>query len=537
MTIPAPSAPDFPPFVNDDDAPEARSAEVPVATPPLRKIAGQTPPHDLDAEAVVLGQLLADPKRLLEVQGLEPRHFYSDANRIIYATICLMADGLLPIDALSVKAKLSDDGTLLKVGGAGYLGQLVSDTPACQRLAEQAERIRARAELRRLIFEAQRVAASGYMATDAEALRVELVTAAGPKYSPIGTRRGPELPWLYGGALAQPIPEHPWAIPGLQLGPGRPAMIVAYAGTAKTIAMQSALLAYAAGRNVWGAFPTNRGGVALHLDYEQGSNATRRRYQRIAYGLGVTLEEVGGRIGVVSFPKLYLTDKDAESAFEREIDGAGLVLGDSLRAMMPGVDENDSAVRRYVDMLTRISERTGCAIVLIHHSGKEKIGHSDKRQVARGSSALLDAVGCSYLLTMTSYDEPRGICQTKMPAESDGTTFPDAFLAIEDVPGPEGAKQGLRITYQTAEQADPEQTPKQVLVERMAQVLMAVKQNPGCSLRVLRAMVKGGRDVFEAAIECLEKDGAIRVDRAKGEHGGGGLSFWFVDGSNGGDEP
>jgi hypothetical protein len=519
------------PFEPDESAPEAISAERPVASQ-LRKVDGRLPPHDLDAEAVVLAALLSDASRLPEVAGLDAAHFYSDSNAIIFRAIGRIAEQKVDVDLVSLKNALQDAGTLTKAGGTAYLAQIVTETPACLKLAAQAERIRARAELRRLIFEAQRVAASGYQATDAEAVRVELVTAAGPRYSPIGERRGPELPWVYGAELAQPIPEHNWAVPGLQLGPGRVGLVVAYAGTAKTIAMQSALLAYAAGRNVWGAFPTHRGGVSLHVDYEQGQGATRRRYQRLAYGMGVTLEEVGGRLGVISFPKLYLTDSGAEDSFEREVEGAGLVLVDSFRAACPGVDENDSSVRKYVDLLTRVSERQQCTIVLIHHSGKEKLGHADKRQIARGSSALLDAAGCTYLLTMGKLEEPRGICQVKMPAESDGRRFEDAFLDIQDVTGPEGERQGLRIVYQTSDQAQPNQTPKQVLVERMAQVLMASRQNPGASAKKLRALVGGRHEMFDAAVETLAADGSIRVERAVGKLGGGGWAIWPVGDSH-----
>lgn len=507
----------------DDTTPEALMAAAPVsAALPTIGARGKLPPHDLDAEATVLGTLLLDPSRAAEVEGLESEHFYSDANATIFATIRRLGD---QAELVAVKDALRDSGKLPGIGGASYLGELIDDTPACQALAKQAERIRARAEVRKRIAAVQSILVRSYEQTDPEAMRAELLTAAGQEYAAIGARRGPELPWLYGAALAEPVPENQWAIPGLQLGPGRPAMVVAYAGTAKTIAMQSALLAYAAGINVWGAFATNRGGVALHLDYEQGCHATRRRYQRIAYGLGVALEDVGDRLGMVSFPRLYLTDRDAEDALMREIEGAGLVLIDSLRAAMPGVDENASDVRRYVDLLTRVSERSQATIVLIHHSGKEKAGHTDKRQVARGSSALMDAVGCSYLIEMTSYAEPRKISQTKLPAETDGTQFEDAFLAIEDVPGPAGPKQGLRIVYQTAGQAGQADSPKAVLQDCCVRIKDTLDGSPGASLRRLRALVGGGRTVFEAALEQLLDDGEVVRMPGEGRAGGGGCQY------------
>jgi hypothetical protein len=511
----------------DESTPEAVSSVQAIA--PVLRLgpAGRPPPHDLDAEAVVLAALLLQPERLAEVSGLEPQHFYSDPNRLIFAAIVELGAAA---DLLTVTTKLRDSGRLADAGGAKYLGQLLNDTPACVHLGQQAERVRSRAELRRLIADAQRLAIEGYAATDPELYRGAIVAAAGPEYAAIGARRGPELPWLYGAALNEPVPPHPWAVPALQLGPGRPAMIVAYAGTAKTIAMQSLLLAYAAGVNVWGAFPVNRGGVALHLDFEQGAHATRRRYQRLAYGMNVDLDEVAGRLGVISFPRLYLTDKDAEQALEREIQGAGIVLIDSFRAACPGVDENASEVRRYVDLLTRVSEHTGACIILIHHSGKEKVGHSDKRQIARGSSGIMDAVGCSYLITMTSYAEPRGISQTKLPAETNGTVFEDAFLAIQDVDGPSGAHHGLRIVHQTAGQSGVVETPKEELANACRLIVDTVRQDTGLSLRRLRALVGGGRAMFDAALELALERGDVETFKPP-FRSGGGLGFRVPSGA------
>ena len=525
VTMPGPKLPEPPPV--DETTPEAisdpSSDQRPhTLAPMVIGPAGRLPPHDLDAEAVVLAALLLQSERLPQVAGLEPAHFYSNANRHIFAAIVELNHSA---DLLTVRTLLRDQGRLEAVGGIAYLSQLVNDSPACVRLDRQAERVRSRAELRRLIAEQQRLSVEGYAASDPEIYRGAIVEAAGPSYAAIGARRDPELPWIYGAALNEPVPVHPWAIPGLQLGPGRPAFVVAYAGTAKTIAMQSALLAYAAGINVWGAFPTNRGGVALHLDYEQGAHATRRRYQRLAYGMGLDLNQVGNRLGVVSFPRLYLTDKDAEARLEREVQGAGLVLVDSFRAACPGVDENASEVRQYADMFTRVSERTRCTFVVIHHSGKDKVGHTDKRQVARGSSALMDAAGCSYLITMTSYAEPRGIVQTKLPAESDGTQFEDAFLAIEDVPGPFGEHHGLRITYQTSAQAGVTVTPREALCECERRIVATIQDEHELSTKRLKALVGGGREIFYAALEHALDVGAVEAMPGQGRAGGGGTVY------------
>lgn len=520
----------------DTDCPEACSADLEVEG--LRDPAGprpsgfrsrdrsdgRVPPHDLDAERICIDHALRTGS-LAGLEGLEADHFWSPAHATIWRSVQALAAEGLPVGYPMLGSRLRELGRLAEVGGVGYLAE-ISDAPATVRPEAHVDVVLRKAELRRLVAVCQRFAVEGYTATDAAFLRAELVAQAGATVAP-ERNAGPSLPWVTGGALAEPVPEHPWAVRGLQLGPGRPGMVVAYAGTAKTLAMQSCGLAYAAGRNVWGQFPVNRGGVFCHLDYEQGSRATRRRYQRLAFAMGVDLAELGDRLRVVSFPKLYLNQTGAEAALEREVDGAGLVVIDSLRAAMPGVDENDSAVRSHVDMLTRISERCGATFVLIHHAGKQKEGGRDKREAGRGSSALMDAVGCCYLLTMTSYGEPRGICQTKLPAESDGTQFEDAFLALEDVPGPSGSHHGLRVVYQTAGQAAPAETPSEALRAAEDRIRAVLRDEAGASLRKLRALVGGGRTMFDAALEGLLEGGELHRSKAEGSRGGGGDRYYL----------
>lgn len=329
--------------------------------------------------------------------------------------------------------------------------------------------------------------------------------------------------WVGAHELAAPLPDPSWAVEGLQMGPGRPVMIAAYAGTAKTIAAQSLALAYAAGLEVWGAFPT-KGGTARHLDYEQGSYATRRRYQRLAFGLGLSLETMDpDRLQLLSFPPFYLRPSDSD-AWERAIYGCGLVVVDSFRAATPGADENTSDVRQHVDTLTRISERTGATVLLIHHAGKTKQGggSGDPRQAARGSSALLDAVGCAFLLEMSSYSAPRRMRQTKMPAEADGESVPDGELLIQDVEGPSGRAHGLRIVWRPATFAS-QRSPSQTLSDAEDRLEDAIRTagNGGVSKRRLRALVRGSRTVFDAALEAVIASGRVECAKAVGRSGGG----------------
>ena len=86
------------------------------------------------------------------------------------------------------------------------------------------------------------------------------------------------------------------------------------------------------------------------------------------------------------FPDWYLNSKDAEDRLLRVCEGRALVVFDSLRAGTPGSKENDSEQRQYLDLITRVSEKTGATTLVLAHD--DKGGHA-----MRGSSAQNDALG------------------------------------------------------------------------------------------------------------------------------------------------
>jgi replicative DNA helicase len=128
----------------------------------LADVAGRVPPHDLDAEAVVLSAVLAHDGFDRVVDILKPEHFYSDANgRIFEAAIELSSRGQ-PVDIVQVAGWLRDRETIAKCGGVVYLGQLAHETPVVAHVDTYARRIRTKWRVRQLIATCQKVAAEGY---------------------------------------------------------------------------------------------------------------------------------------------------------------------------------------------------------------------------------------------------------------------------------------------------------------------------------------------------------------------------------------
>jgi replicative DNA helicase len=133
----------------------------PPREPPI--VAGRVPPHDLDAEAAVLSACLLDHDaldRVLEI--LEPEHFYSDANRLIFEACRSLSLEGTPVDVVSVASWLRSREQIQRVGGAAYIGQLVDATPAVAHVGAHARVVKEKWRLRRVIAVCQKYAAEGY---------------------------------------------------------------------------------------------------------------------------------------------------------------------------------------------------------------------------------------------------------------------------------------------------------------------------------------------------------------------------------------
>lgn len=346
---------------------------------------------------------------------------------------------------------------------------------------------------------------------------LHLVTAATPEAKPL-----PTIAWKYGSDLAEPLPPTRWVVGGLQIGPGRPNVVMGYGASAKTLALQSMALSVAAGLPVWGHYASVQG-VVRHLDYEQGNNPTTKRYQRMAYALGIDLRALGTAIGMAPLPDVKLNSPGAYDEFARVCQDADLVILDSIKAATPGINENDSVIRECIDILTKVSEVTGAAFVMIHHSGKPKPGDSDARTIGRGSSAIFDAAGSQFNITPGLLpSDPRRVHQTKQSADAEGAGVPDFALALQDVASSESPTAGLRVLRREVELDEPRTDAKAakadtLFISHCASIHRWLRDNPGASARdIASGSAVNSPNRVKAALARLVEDGLVEVDRTLG---------------------
>jgi hypothetical protein len=297
-------------------------------------------------------------------------------------------------------------------------------------------------------------------------------------------------------------------VPALGLAPGPPSGIFGQGYVGKTIIAMSLGLAVALGRPLWGLYSVRQGSY-VHFDYEQGRRLTKIRIQRLAAGLGASKEDLAGRLKVAIYPRLNLTTPAAEDHYSRVLEGHTIAVIDALKGITPGIDENSSHIRDYLAALSRASERTGCALVLLHHAGKTPVaGERPRKESGRGSSAIFDECQSVFVITAKK-GEPALVSHEK--DRELGMTVADFGLSIEDVPTDDGnPKGGLRVAHLDREQLRPASDPAAKFARAVVTVRECVQKHPGIAgADAVRERVGMKAQVVRAAVRQLIADGEV----------------------------
>ena len=113
---------------------------------------GRIPPHNLEAEASVLGSALVDNDAIDRVEGLITADaFYKEAHRKIWRAMEALRARGEPVDLVTLSEELKKRGELDEVGGITYLVGLSEATPTAAYAEHYARIVAEKAVLRRLI--------------------------------------------------------------------------------------------------------------------------------------------------------------------------------------------------------------------------------------------------------------------------------------------------------------------------------------------------------------------------------------------------
>ncbi len=324
---------------------------------------------------------------------------------------------------------------------------------------------------------------------------------------------------LTAAGLATPLPPVPWVCGPLGLAPGAVSLFAGYGYSRKTMALQSLGLSVATGRPVWGLWSCRHGSF-VHLDYEQGRRLTQERYQRLARGMGTEIGELeSSSMRACIMPRQYLDADNIQDRLVKLLDGATFVLVDSLRAAFPHADENSSEIRAHLDVLSRVSERTGAAIAVIHHARKpSQQGAGTATHAIRGSSALFDACQSVYVFEGEK-DTPTRVHHQKDRVR--GLTLDEFGLTSEDVTGPNGeSRWGLLVRHLDGAQMAGAQSSReegrisQVLAKALVQIERLFADGTAGLLVMTRGEIRSASHMNGAAFDLawaeLRKRGRLQ---------------------------
>jgi replicative DNA helicase len=140
-------------------------------------------PHNLDAEAAVLGSVLMNRDRIVEVANwLKPEMFYSHKHADIYAAMLHLFSQRTPPDTRTVSDELKRRGHLERCGGIIGISDLIDTVPTSSHISYYARSVESAAMRRGLIANSSKAASLAYNETlsddDVRAGVLALITEA-----------------------------------------------------------------------------------------------------------------------------------------------------------------------------------------------------------------------------------------------------------------------------------------------------------------------------------------------------------------------
>ena len=113
---------------------------------------GKVPPHDIQAEQAVLGSMLLDKDAVIDaIEVLREDSFYREDNKMIFSAILSLYAKSEPIDLITVKSELTENGNFDKVGGLEYLSSLPDKVPTTANVDRYIKIVEEKALTRNLI--------------------------------------------------------------------------------------------------------------------------------------------------------------------------------------------------------------------------------------------------------------------------------------------------------------------------------------------------------------------------------------------------
>ncbi len=119
-------------------------------------------PHNLDAEASVLGGVILRNDVLSQIDTLEPDDFYDHKHKIVFQAIRNLEAASKPIDVVTLEVEIEKQGKLDAIGGIGFLGELALRVPTADNVLAYTEIVSDKHQARKLMLASGEIMEKGY---------------------------------------------------------------------------------------------------------------------------------------------------------------------------------------------------------------------------------------------------------------------------------------------------------------------------------------------------------------------------------------
>ena len=135
---------------------------------------GRLPPQSTEAEMSAIGCMLLDQEKIGTVfEVIRPEDFYRESHQEIFSAILDLYERSEPVDLLTVSNRLKSRGTLQRVGGMEYLGELVAAVPTPENARHYAGIVSDKSMLRKIIKVCQKITEDSYSSAEEAEMIVE----------------------------------------------------------------------------------------------------------------------------------------------------------------------------------------------------------------------------------------------------------------------------------------------------------------------------------------------------------------------------
>ena len=296
---------------------------------------------------------------------------------------------------------------------------------------------------------------------------------------------------------------NPIVIDGL-LRQGETANIISVSKIGKSWLAYSLAIAEITGQPWLGRFATS-GGRVLLVDNELHASTLAHRIPTVGDAMGIPRGEYEQGLEVISLRGRLQSLSDLAVQFEALDPGAFsiIILDAKYRFATPGVSENENASEaQFYNEVDRLAERTGAAIVLVHHSSKG--GQADKRVTDVGSGAGAQSRAADTHLILREH-ETDGVCVLDAALRSFAPIEPLALRWCFPLWIPDNSADPARLKRQRSSN-DIRQEDRDR--QGMDEIIKALRGNPGTASE-MRDRAPMGKDRQRNLLARMKLDGCV----------------------------